>query len=388
VLALFSRIDKIPQIERQAGRIEDPVARLRFLRGAMSEERRRKAANHPSARRAGWVLLAVTLVLAPLSRPKGAAGSFERERGPMVPRAAAPAATTPASAAPIPHVWRVEQSGTGELYSNGLRIDLSFKISNRPRAAYPIFGLNGASAIAKTGRTPVGIVFHTTESLIAPFEEDQNRRLRQLGRNVIDVIRTERAYHYVIDRFGRVFAAVAESDAANHAGNSVWAGADGIYVNLNDSFLGIAFEAQTDAAEAVTPAQITSGKALTEMLRSRYKIEAGNCVTHAQVSVNPLNMRIGAHTDWASDFPFAAVGLPNNYRIAPASMYAFGFEADEVFERVTGGRWPGLNLAEDRIAKQAAVENMPVARYRAALKHRYRDIATALKGAEAEEVAK
>src|SRR5205085_5091617 len=117
----------------------------------------------------------------------------------------------------------------------------------RPRAHYPIFPLTGGTTANKSRSTPVGIVFHTTESHLVPFEEDENRRLKQLGRNLLDVIRRQRSYHYVIDRFGRVFRVVEESDAANHAGFSIWADAAGIYVNLNDSFLGVSFEGQTGA---------------------------------------------------------------------------------------------------------------------------------------------
>ncbi len=223
--------------------------------------------------------------------------------------------------------------------------------------------------------------------MIAPFEEDQNRRLRELGRNVLDVIRKERAYHYLIDRFGRVFAAVAESDAANHAGNSVWGGADGIYVNHNDSFLAVAFEAQTGAREQVTSSQIASAKLLTEVLRSRYAIAAENCVTHAQVSVNPMNMKIGEHTDWASDFPFAAVGLPDNYANALASISAFGFEYDPVFVRATGGTWKGIETAQAHLAQQAAAARVPLVQFRAQLRHRYQEIASALKHADAGEIA-
>jgi hypothetical protein len=411
-LAQIPSLDRMPKIERRADCIADPVERLRYLRLMTTPER--KLLRPGRWRPAGWIALAAALVLSPGPRPKSAAGTFQRDRGLIAPawsqnvaasasaQIANPSATRAPEGSPtaIPHVWRVERSGSSELYSNGLRVDLTFRISNRPRAPYPIFSFSPApmgrgSSIAptltgwgwsasgtgrgwKTGSTPVGIVYHTTESLIAPFEEDQNRRLKQLGRNLIDVIRGERAYHYLIDRFGRVFAAVAESDAANHAGKSVWADAQGIYVNLNDSFLGVAFEAQTGAAEAVTPAQIVAGKALTEMLRSRYGIAAGNCVTHAQVSVNPENMRIGSHTDWASDFPFAALGLPDNYAVPLASMYAFGFDYDAVFLRVAGGRWSGLNLAEERMAKQAAAEGIPMAQYRARLRRRYKDVASEL----------
>ena len=225
----------------------------------------------------------------------------------------------------------------------------------------------------------MGIVFHTTESLLAPFEEEQNRRLRLIGRSLIEIVRTEHSYHYLIDRFGRVYRVVQESDAANHAGVSIWADSQGAYVNLNDSFLGISFEGQTGAINEVTQAQITSGKVLTEMLRSKYGISTEDCVTHAQVSVNPQNMKIGSHTDWADKFPFAGVGLPNNYAIPLASLYAFGFNYDNVFLRVTGTRWRGLDIAETWVGEQAAAEGLDTRRYRAILQHRYKEIESALR---------
>jgi hypothetical protein len=222
-------------------------------------------------------------------------------------------------------------------------------------------------------------VYHTTESHLEPFEEESTNRLRYIGRNLLEVIRQERAYHYVIDRFGRVFRVVEESDAANHSGNSVWADAEGIYVNLNDSFLSIAFEGQTEATEEITQAQVTAARMLTEMLRWRYRMPVENFVTHAQVSVNPLNMKISPHTDWAQDFPFAALGLPDNYAVPPASIYAFGFSYDDTFLKVSGGGWKGLGLAEDQMTRQSAHEGATPARYKATLQHRYKDIATALR---------
>lgn len=318
------------------------------------------------------------IALAPAPSPRGAAEIIERERGLLVPRA--DAAVVPPS--PVPRVWVVDRSETTEVYSNGLRVDLTFLTPNRPRARFPVYSLAGASTPVKYGSAPVGIVFHTTESLVAPFEEDENRRLRQLGRNLLEVVRSERAYHFVIDRFGRVFAVVQESDAANHAGNSIWADAEGIYVNLNDSFLGVSFEGQTGATEDVTPAQIESAKVLTEALRSRYGIVAENCVTHGQVSVNPRNMKIGVHTDWAAHFPFAKLGLPNNYAVPLASVYAFGFASDSTYEDAVGMNFSGLALANAQLEKQAAAQGLPVARYRAILRHRYKDIAADLKESE------
>ena len=77
---------------------------------------------------------------------------------------------------------------------------------------------------------------------------------------------------------------------------------------------------------------------LIEMLRARYQIQAGNCVTHAQVSVNPANMRVGYHVDWASEFPFEALGLTNNYAAALPSIWAFGFESDSAYLDAAGGQ--------------------------------------------------
>jgi len=379
------------KIEQRADRISDPVERLRFLRSQVQKPAEPPVAVvtlRPAARahrriprgvrQIAWLALVVVIALAPGPNPKGAAETSARERGLLVPRAETP--ESPGSVEwVVPRVWRVDRSENTEVYSNGLRVDTSFVVSNRPRAEYPVYALVGASTPAKTGTTPVGIVYHTTESHMAPFEEGENRHLRQFGRNVLEVIRQGRSYHYVIDRFGRVFSVVNESDAANHAGASVWAGAEGIYVNLNDSFIGVAFEGTTDATDEVTPAQILAAKVLTEMLRSRYGIPAENCVTHAQVSVNPLNMRVGNHTDWARNFPFGAVGLPNNYAIPLASIYAFGFEYDEVYLRAVGDNVKGLILSQKQLERQAAAEHTPYLQYRSMLRHRYKDIAAALK---------
>jgi len=282
-------------------------------------------------------------------------------------------------AAPAAKVWQVDRSESLETYSNGLRIDLTFRVSHRPRGRYPVFPLTGNSTPARYGTAPAGIVYHTTESQVAPFDEDQNQRLKRLGRNLLEVIRQNRSYHYIIDRFGRVYRVVEESDIANHSGNSVWADASGVYVNLNSSFLAVAFEAQTGATEEVTAAQILAGRMLTEMLRSRYSISAANCVTHAQVSVNPDNMHIGAHTDWASAFPFPALGLPDNYAAPLASLYAFGFEYDGAFLKRIGQPWKGLNAAESQVAAEAGSQGLPAARYRGILQHRYKDILGTMK---------
>jgi len=128
-------------------------------------------------------------------------------------------------------------------------------------------------------------------------------------------IRNKRACHFLIDRFGRVHRIVAESDTANHAGHSVWADGHWLYIDLNASFLGVAFEASMQKGEdPVNEAQVRAARSLTEMLRAKYNLDPGNCVTHAQVSVNAGNMRIGWHTDWGGRFPFEQVRATEQLR--------------------------------------------------------------------------
>jgi hypothetical protein len=264
------------------------VKRLRFLRYKMAAiERKELAQPVPPLERitlvkavASCSVLVPLLLFFPKAPPAGTAET-NRERRLSLP------SSDPAVLPAPPQIWMVEQTAASETYSNGLRIDLTFAVANRPRRQFPIFPLNGGAERSGYETKPVGIVYHSTESHLAPLEEAQNKRLKQLGRNLLESVRRERSYHYVIDRFGRIFREVEESDIANHAGHSVWADARAIYVNLNASFLGIALEGSGGEAESITAAQISALRMLTEMLRSRYGIAAENCVTHAEVSVNP-----------------------------------------------------------------------------------------------------
>ena len=120
--------------------------------------------------------------------------------------------------------------------------------------------------------------------------------LKKIGESLLEYVRRKQAYNFVIDRFGRVYRVVAEDQAANHSGYSVWADENWFYINLNESFLGISFEAASPPSQRepqISPAQVRSAAMLIEMVRCRYHIPASNCVTHAQVSVNPANMRGG-----------------------------------------------------------------------------------------------
>ena len=367
-------------VESQAEQIEDPVMRLRFLKVcAAADESFVSGESRYSLRRVPGICF--VLLLAALLMP----GYRASDRDQAVP--------------PSPHfrssdvdqfskIWLVDKTNEFETYSNGLRIDDRYAVSNDARSFYPVYRRASLDSGQSEWRTePAGIVYHTTESDQADFEPGQNGRLKRIGREVLHFVRDKRAYHFVIDRFGQVHRVVRESDIAYHAGNSVWADEEGVYVNLNSSFLGIAFETQTLRAEdqpSANPAQIHAAAVLTEMLRSKYHIPAGNCVTHAQVSVNPANMLVGYHTDWAGNFPFLDLGLKDNYAIPPAAIYAFGFEYDPVFVHATGVRlWEGLARADDEIRTRAMAAGASVAQYRTLLRHKYKQILAAVKAATA-----
>lgn len=371
-------------IERRAAQIEDPVERLCYLRETM---------NRPSVvlarvlrRRSGsWILLFLAVFGLTLVLWRPAHSTVKAAAKPAL-RSSLGQVATPA--AQPSKVWLVENRSGIENYSNGLRIDDKYSTANLRRIRYPVYSYSKSGlGISEWRDVPAGIVYHTTESHLAPFEPGENGRLVRIGSEVLEYVRKELSYHFVIDRFGRVFRIVNESDTANHAGRSVWGDERGAYVNLNTSFLGIAFESAAEGSERApeaTPAQIHSARVLTEMLRSKYGIPASNCVTHAQVSVNPSNMLIGYHTDWGGVFPFAELGLPDNYAAPPPSLYVFGFGYDDTYVKLTGNRvWQGLLMAEDRVRRQAASRGLPLSTYRATLQRRYRQITAALKSKSA-----
>ena len=374
-------------VDWYAGHITDPVTRLRFLQKVAPRLRFTLY-----LRRWRWAILACATVLAgvPAAYHWRLLSTPDKPLQPAVFRIPpAPLLDSNTPAAAPPDVWQVEKSGNSEVYSNGLRIDDRFTVANHPRAylVFPIDGTAGAEGIRRT--QPAGIVFHTTESRQAPFEADQNRVLKKIGESLLEYVRRKRAYNFLIDRFGRVYRVVAETDAANHAGYSVWADDHWLYINLNQSFIGVSIEAQTQPGQeeaSMSPAQVRAAAMLTEMLGSRYHIEAGNCVTHAQVSVNPDNRQIGYHTDWASSFPFTQLGLPDNYARPLPSLYAFGFDYNPEFLHWAGNRIEaGLQLSEERLNQEAAAAGMPLKSYRRSLQKRYRQWLEEVKQANADQ---
>jgi len=373
----YSVVYLMPQcfVEWRARRLVDPIARLRYLHKRLGPGR-----TDPPRRRRKWKALSLLPALGCFFIPGfKASNTVEEPVLPPVPHVTAAAGGIETFA----DVWLVEKSGNFETYSNGLRIDDRYAVSSEPRTPYPVFRTAQIDpAHPELRAQPAGIVYHTTESDQASFEPGQNAALKRIGKEVLAFVKHNRCYHFLIDRFGQVFRIVEESDLANHAGYSVWADASAVYVNLNNSFLGVAFETQTQPGEqpSANPAQIHAARVLTQMLRAKYRIRESNCVTHAQVSVNPDYMLVGYHTDWAANFPFLEVGLNDNYAAPIASIYTFGFDYNAIFVHATGWRlWQGLALGEDQLRAEAAAQGVTLSRYRSLLREQYRQIVTMLK---------
>jgi N-acetyl-anhydromuramyl-L-alanine amidase AmpD len=365
----------VRSVEWRARRIRDPIRRLRYLRQAVNLI---PPSPYPRiwAHRAGR---AAVLILALLVSP---APPSSDANVPLRPEPVLPQVSAATRDETYPKVWPVEKAAVFETHSNGLRIENLFVVANKSRAygAVPRFAPGDVAWELRT--EPVGIVFHTTESHMIAFDPQSNEELKSTGLKLLDYIRRKRSYHFVIDRFGRVHRVVQETDSANHAGWSVWADEEWIYLGLNDSFFGVAFEAQNQPdgdAPTVNPAQVHAGRVLTEMLRAKYQIRQRNCVTHAQVSVNPHNHRIGYHTDWAANLPFRELGLSDNYKQPLPSVYLFAFGYDSSLGDVSDpGLQKGLRAAEEQIRLQAVAREMPVELYRSILQQSYRETITAL----------
>ncbi len=369
-------------LDWSARQIGDPVARLKYLREASNlafTVETKVNRNRKWAAIAGVVVAAVLLAVPVIPRLASAWRAPER-----IKSLGAPPAPLNGD---IPEVWQVEKTPAYEVYSNGLRVETEGVVMGPPRRFIALDRKHpeewkNAGVLTNYRTDPVGIVFHTTESDMLPFEQSQSQNLKRAGENVLSYVRNIKAYHYLVDRFGRVHQALAEEGIAHHAGSSVWADRDSVYVNLNHSFLAVSFEAQTrpqDGSDAVTKAQVHAGRVLVDMLRSRYKIRSENCTTHGQVSVNPANWLIGAHTDWATRFPYEEMGLPDNYSVPIPAITTFGFSYDPAYVQASEARlWKGLLFADEEVRKAASAQNLKVSPYRAILNQRYKETTDAL----------
>jgi hypothetical protein len=273
-------------------------------------------------------------------------------------------------------VWMVEQGDGFERYSNGARIINSYETANRPRR-YLTFERGGKERRGGVQSAPVGIVYHTSESDLVPFVENNSGSIEYRSKNLLAYVRDHKSYNYVIDRFGQIYRVVRDEDAAFHAGNSVWSDASATFVGLNESFLGVAFETKADVAEGgeqLTEAQVLAGRLLTQVLRSRHQISDANCTAHGLVSVNPSNGRILFHHDWARGFPFEAMGLSDKYSVAPASVAELGFVYDaDVLAQIGGSLWPGVSEAEGEFARRADAEGATPEELRRHMRSLYRE---------------
>ncbi len=273
-------------------------------------------------------------------------------------------------------IWLVEQKENSERYSNSGRILKDYETDNHPRGYY-VFQRGGELADQRVHQEPVGIVYHTSESDLVEFTPDNNDSIQKRTQWLLEYVQKKKAYNYVIDRFGQIYRVVRDNQAANHAGNSVWADPHGIYVGLNESFIGVCFESATDAKEAderLTDAQLVAGRSLTDILRSRYNIDDANCVTHGLVSVNPTNMLVSYHHDWVRGFPFEAMNLSDKYQVAPISISEYGFTYDEhTIEKLGGAMWAGVALAETEFQRLAEQAKLKPEEMRRQLHNRFRD---------------
>jgi len=345
------------RLERKACRLGDPVARLRYLQHQMQ----RLGAKKAPLLRTRFVLPASLVLLLYWAAPTGSSAGR-----PLLSGSAR--LSPPAGAA----IWVVQESQECELYSNGLRIELAWRAAGEPRR--PRWLARRPSGHAWP-TDPAGIVFHASESDTAPFRAELNERLKREGESLLSWVRRHKLYHYVVDRFGRVYRILGDQERAHHAGQSLWADADFIYFDLNESFLGVCLEACTTGPDppALTAAQIQAARLLVQMLRARYGFSPANCVTHAQVSVNPLNGLIGYHSDWADGFPFESLGLPDNYAQPLPSLLLFGFEADTGFMQRAGPRLREVvEAARQEVSRQALNRGLTPAEYRRRLAEQYR----------------
>lgn len=271
-------------------------------------------------------------------------------------------------------VWQVESTAEFERYSNGARILKRYETDNHPRGYYLI--PRGSESVGDQLRREIaGIVYHTSESDILPFVSENNQSIKYRSQGLLEYVRRNRSYNYLIDRYGEVYRIVRDDHAAFHAGHSIWADERYNYVGLNESFIGICFESTSTAGsleETLTEAQIVSGRALTNVLRSRYDIEDVNCTTHGLVSINPDKMLVAFHYDWVRNFPFEAMGLSDKYKVAPANMLDYGFTYDEeTLEKLKNVLWPGAAVAEEEFRRRVERSKINGETLRQRLRDRY-----------------
>src|SRR5215472_2683447 len=149
-------------VEWRANWFSDPAKRLRFLKHSRSRSHQLL----PSA-----LLVALTLGLASASIAFVKPGW---RRTPPPPRPIEARISAPSKAPDPASVWPVESNERFDLYSNGLRVKNQYPRHTRSRAYLAYARDRFDPRLATLRLDPAGIVYHTTESHMAPFEERQN----------------------------------------------------------------------------------------------------------------------------------------------------------------------------------------------------------------------
>jgi hypothetical protein len=275
--------------------------------------------------------------------------------------------------------WLFGKEGEYEKWSNGCNISTKYETDNHPRAYYAIprgSETNGDQFSEKSDQI-VGILYHTPENTMFDLIPDNTKRIQNSSRELIEGVRKYKKYNYLINRIGDIYRIVRDDQAANHAGNSLWADAKNYYVLLNESFIGVCFESKFDGAtsleQILTDAQIISGRRLTDVLRAEYNIDDANCTTHGLVAVAPEEMLIARHHDWVHFFPFEAMGLSNKYKVMPPTITDYGFTYNnEILAKKLGGKlWEGAQMAVDEFNRRAARARVSPDDLRRQLRDRY-----------------
>jgi hypothetical protein len=348
------------------------ILRLRALFSQLSRSTRSRL--HTVANRAllavlacfAFLVAAYSLGMQSNVAPAAAAVQPPTISAPVVKAAVAPTTQPVAESLPTDAlgitpttIWLADHGANWEVYSNGLRIETLYTVAGEPRR-YRIHERD--AGLQPTVHTkPVGILFHTSESDLWPLDAGFDKQLRQSSSALLNYVKEKRAYNYVIDRFGRVYRVVDDETRANHAGNSIWANGDDVYLDLNSAFIGVSFESRWDGEVLpITRAQLIAGRNLTNYLRQRFAIAPEMCATHGLASVSPKQHLLGYHTDWARGFPFAAFGLPDQYAKPPASIALFGFSYSDELKQAVGDGWPGLAIAETALAQTAQEKGLSV----------------------------
>jgi hypothetical protein len=304
------------------------------------------------------------------------ASKYNRPSGPAPP-------TTQEPSSPVVigkgKIWLYGKEGEYEKWTNGCNISTKYETDNHPRAYYaiPRGSETDGDQVSEKSDKIVGILYHTPENPMFEITPNNNRRIQNSSRELIEDVREKKKYNYLINRFGDIFRIVRDDQAANHAGESLWADAKNYYVILNESFLGVCFESKYDGASSLdqilTEAQIISGRRLTDVLRTKYNIDDANCTTHGLVAVAPEEMLIARHHDWVHFFPFDAMGLSNKYKVQPPSIIDYGFtHNEEVLAKKLGGKlWEGAAIAEEEFNRRAARARVSPDDLRRKLRDRY-----------------